>query len=48
MAGLMGALGTGSALGMGGIVGTLNGVIQAPSAAVGSPHTTGVATVSNR
>ncbi|XP_016887225.1 protein AF-10 isoform X2 [Cynoglossus semilaevis] len=47
VAGLMGALGTGSALGMGGIVGTLNGVIQAPSAAVGSPHTTGVATVSN-
>ncbi|MEQ2172160.1 hypothetical protein GOODEAATRI_018308 [Goodea atripinnis] len=39
----MGTLGAGSALGMGGIVGALNGVIQAP-AGPGSPHTTGAAT----
>ncbi|XP_028288861.1 protein AF-10 isoform X2 [Parambassis ranga] len=36
--GLMGALGAGSTLGMGGIVGALNGVIQTP-AGTGSPHT---------
>lgn len=43
--GLMGALGAGSTLGMGGIVGALNGVIQTP-AGTGSPHTntTGAAT----
>uniref|UniRef100_A0A3Q4GJR7 MLLT10 histone lysine methyltransferase DOT1L cofactor n=2 Tax=Neolamprologus brichardi TaxID=32507 RepID=A0A3Q4GJR7_NEOBR len=41
----MGALGAGSALGMGGIVGALNGVIQTP-AGTSSPHThtTGAAT----
>ncbi|XP_070842155.1 protein AF-10 isoform X4 [Chaetodon trifascialis] len=38
VAGLMGALGAGSTLGMGGIVGALNGVIQTP-AGTGSPHT---------
>lgn len=38
VAGLMGALGAGSALGMGGIVGALNGVIQTP-AGTSSPHT---------
>ncbi|XP_037612489.1 protein AF-10 isoform X2 [Sebastes umbrosus] len=45
VAGLMGALGAGSALGMGGIVGSLNGVIQTP-AGTASPHahTTGAAT----
>ncbi|XP_072306776.1 protein AF-10 isoform X3 [Eucyclogobius newberryi] len=32
VSGLMGALGTGAALGMGGIVGALNGVIQTPGA----------------
>ncbi|XP_068437789.1 protein AF-10 isoform X2 [Clinocottus analis] len=44
VAGLMGALGAGSALGMAGIVGALNGVIQTP-AGTGSPHshTTGAA-----
>ncbi|XP_029313445.1 protein AF-10 isoform X2 [Cottoperca gobio] len=40
VAGLMGAPGAGSALGMGGIVGVLNGVIQTPA----GPHTTGAAT----
>lgn len=41
----MGALGAGSALGMGGIVGALNGVIQTPAGTT-SPHThtTGAAT----
>lgn len=45
VAGLMGALGAGSALGMGGIVGSLNGVIQTPTGTA-SPHahTTGAAT----
>ncbi|XP_029002725.1 protein AF-10 isoform X2 [Betta splendens] len=45
VAGLMGALGAGSTLGMGGIVGALNGVIQTP-AGTASPHThtTGAAT----
>ncbi|XP_044031771.1 protein AF-10 isoform X3 [Siniperca chuatsi] len=45
VAGLMGALGAGSALGMGGIVGALNGVIQTPTGTI-SPHThtTGAAT----
>lgn len=45
VAGLMGALGASSALGMGGIVGALNGVIQTP-AGTASPHThtTGAAT----
>ncbi|KAJ4925446.1 hypothetical protein JOQ06_018177 [Pogonophryne albipinna] len=40
--GLMGALGAGSALGMGGIVGGLNGVIQNPA---GPPHTPAAATM---
>ncbi|XP_051910946.1 protein AF-10 isoform X1 [Hippocampus zosterae] len=44
MSGLMGAFGGGSALGMGGISGTLNGVIQTP-AGTGSPHATGASTV---
>nr|XP_019943130.1 PREDICTED: protein AF-10-like isoform X2 [Paralichthys olivaceus] len=45
VAGLMGAIGTGSSLGIGGIVGALNGVIQTP-AGTGSPHqhTSGAAT----
>ncbi|XP_023272688.1 protein AF-10 isoform X1 [Seriola lalandi dorsalis] len=45
VAGLMGTLGAGNALGMGGIVGALNGVIQTPGG-TGSPHThtTGAAT----
>ncbi|KAK2859373.1 hypothetical protein Q5P01_003993 [Channa striata] len=45
VAGLMGTLGAGNALGMGGIVGALNGVIQT-SAGTASPHThtTGAAT----
>lgn len=45
VAGLMGALGAGSALGMGGMVGALNGVIQTPGGTA-SPHahTTGAAT----
>uniref|UniRef100_A0A665WBT1 MLLT10 histone lysine methyltransferase DOT1L cofactor n=1 Tax=Echeneis naucrates TaxID=173247 RepID=A0A665WBT1_ECHNA len=51
VAGLMGALGGGTALGMGGIVGALNGVIQTP-VGTASPHThtTGAATlpVNNR
>ncbi|XP_068160193.1 protein AF-10 isoform X2 [Antennarius striatus] len=38
VAGLMGSLGAGSTLGMGGIVGALNGVIQTP-AGTASPHT---------
>ncbi|XP_072234175.1 protein AF-10 isoform X2 [Leuresthes tenuis] len=44
VAGLMGALGAGNALGIGGIVGALNGVIQTPAGTV-SPltHTTGAA-----
>ncbi|XP_010769796.1 protein AF-10, partial [Notothenia coriiceps] len=40
--GLMGALGAGSALSMGGIVGGLNGVIQNPA---GPPHTPAAATM---
>ncbi|XP_029385307.1 protein AF-10 isoform X2 [Echeneis naucrates] len=46
VAGLMGALGGGTALGMGGIVGALNGVIQTP-VGTASPHThtTGAATL---
>lgn len=44
--GLMGAFGASSTLGMGGIVGALNGVIQTP-AGTASPHTTGSATVAN-
>ncbi|XP_056220296.1 protein AF-10 isoform X3 [Seriola aureovittata] len=45
VAGLMGTLGAGNALGMGGIVGALNGVIQTPGG-TGIPHThtTGAAT----
>ncbi|XP_026147647.1 protein AF-10 isoform X3 [Mastacembelus armatus] len=45
VAGLMGALGAGSTLGMGGIGGALNGVIQTPTGTA-SPHThtTGAAT----
>ncbi|KAM8822426.1 protein AF-10 isoform 1-T1 [Spinachia spinachia] len=43
VAGLMGALGAGSALGMAGIVGALNGVIQTPPG-TGGPHGTGAAT----
>ncbi|XP_067342169.1 protein AF-10 isoform X2 [Channa argus] len=45
VAGLMGSLSAGNALGMGGIVGALNGVIQTP-AGTASPHshTTGAAT----
>ncbi|KAM9839847.1 protein AF-10 [Aulostomus maculatus] len=43
VAGLMGAFSAGSALGMGGIVGALNGVIQTPGG-TGSAHTTGAAT----
>lgn len=43
--GLMGALGAGSTLGMGGIVGALNGVIQTPAGTSSShAHTTGAAT----
>ncbi|XP_037311574.2 protein AF-10 isoform X1 [Pungitius pungitius] len=45
VAGLMGALGAGSALGMAGIVGALNGVIQTPPGAAGPhAHATGAAT----
>ncbi|KAM8881830.1 protein AF-10 isoform 2-T2 [Synchiropus picturatus] len=46
--GLMGTFGAGSTLGMGGIVGALNGVIQTP-AGTASPHThtTGSATIAN-
>ncbi|KAK5850202.1 hypothetical protein PBY51_014470 [Eleginops maclovinus] len=42
--GLMGPLGAGSALGMGGIVGALNGVIQTP-AGPGGPHNNAAATM---
>ncbi|XP_056868757.1 protein AF-10 [Takifugu flavidus] len=41
VAGLMGALGTGNSMGMSGIVGALNGVIQAPTGTT-SPLTTGI------
>ncbi|XP_061614116.1 protein AF-10 isoform X3 [Phyllopteryx taeniolatus] len=42
ISGLMGTFGAGNALGVGGIVGALNGVIQT-SAGTGSPHATGTA-----
>ncbi|KAM9775175.1 protein AF-10 isoform 4-T4 [Syngnathus typhle] len=45
MSGLMGTFGSGNTLGMGGIAGGLNGVIQMP-AGTGSPHATGTATLS--
>ncbi|XP_041823781.1 protein AF-10 isoform X2 [Melanotaenia boesemani] len=45
VAGLMGALGAGNALGIGGIVGALNGVIQTPAGTASShTHTTGATT----
>ncbi|XP_049604523.1 protein AF-10 isoform X3 [Syngnathus scovelli] len=45
MSGLMGTFGSGNTLGMGGIAGGLNGVIQMP-AGTGSPHAMGTATLS--
>lgn len=47
VAGLMGALGTGNSMGMSGIVGALNGVIQAPTGTT-SPLTTGITLPVNR
>lgn len=47
VAGLMGALGAGNSLGMSGIVGALNGVIQAPAGTTG-PLTTGITLPVNR
>ncbi|XP_077364904.1 protein AF-10 isoform X3 [Festucalex cinctus] len=44
MSGLMGTFGAGSTLGMGGVAGALNGVIQTP-AGTASPHATGAATL---
>lgn len=47
VAGLMGTLGTGNSMGMSGIVGALNGVIQAPTGTT-SPLTTGITLPVNR
>lgn len=47
VAGLMGGLGTGNSMGMSGIVGALNGVIQAPTGTT-SPLTTGITLPVNR